>query len=518
LAGEPVAIAALRDITTRQRAEEEAHKARIRLEAILASAPSYVFAVDTEGRLIFINRTINIQRDDYLGVSMFQLIEPSEQSRVKAIFTRVIETKQPATYEIAVSGANGSAMWFENYMSPIIQDNEVIGAIVVSQDTTEKKQLEARLLTSERMASMGLLAAGVAHEINNPLTAIVASLELASILMSDPPANATEIKALLQETSDSIDRVRFIVQDLRVFSRAEDDSRSAVRLRPILESMLRMAQNEIRHRARLFTNYGAAPLVKANESRLGQVFLNLIMNAVQAIAEGHAEDNELRVVVNTAKTGEAVIEISDTGCGMSPEVKQRIFEPFFTTKPAGVGTGLGLPICSRFIADFGGRIEVESAIGKGTTFRVYLPASEEAPSAPQILSQIQPPQRREKILVLDDEVSIGTALRRLLSSDYEVSFLSNAAEALRVIREGERFGVILCDVMMAEMNGVEFFHELQRVAPSQAERIIFMTGGAFTPQTRNFLYEINRPHLEKPFDSRTLRALLSKTLSKTSTS
>jgi CheY-like chemotaxis protein len=369
------------------------------------------------------------------------------------------------------------------------------------------------------MASMGLLAAGVAHEINNPLTAIVASLELASILMSDPSANATELKALLQETSDSVDRVRFIVQDLRVFSRAEDDSRSAVRLRPILESMLRMAQNEIRHRARLFTSYGTAPLVKANESRLGQVFLNLIMNAVQAIAEGHADDNELRVVVNTAKTGEAVIEFSDTGCGMSPEVKQRIFEPFFTTKPAGVGTGLGLAICSRLIAGFGGRIEVESVVGKGTTFRVYLPAaSEEAPSAPQPLSQIQPPQRREKILVLDDEVSIGTALRRLLSSDYEVSFLSNAAEALRVIREGERFGVILCDVMMAEMNGVEFFHELQRVAPSQAERIIFMTGGAFTPQTRNFLYELNKPHLEKPFDSRTLRALLSKTLSKTSTS
>ena len=382
----------------------------------------------------------------------------------------------------------------------------------LKQVNAELSVARDKLVQSEKLASIGQLAAGVAHEINNPLTAVVAGLELASILMTDPLPNAAEIQALLQEVSEGVGRVRAIVQDLRLFSRADDDPQSPIRLRPIIESTLRMAQNEIRHRARLRTSYEPAPLVKANESRLGQVFLNLIMNAAQAIPEGHAEDNELRVSLSTTHEGEALLEITDTGVGMSPEVQRRIFEPFFTTKPAGIGTGLGLAICLRIINNFQGRIEVQSAVGEGTSFRVYLPSAPETPAVVKPVPVPTTPQRRAKILVIDDEVSIGTAIRRLLSNEHEVSYLSSGREALAKALDGERFEVILCDLMMAEMNGVEYFTELQRLLPAQADRVIFMTGGAFTPQTRSFLAKLGNPHLEKPFDSLALRALVNRKL------
>jgi CheY-like chemotaxis protein len=364
------------------------------------------------------------------------------------------------------------------------------------------------------MASVGILAAGVAHEINNPLASVIANLSLAIRDLADVSnqQGETALRDLQDELSDardSAERIRNIVRDLKLFSRADDDQRGPVDVRRVLESSLRMAWNEIRHRARLIKNYAAVPAINANESRLGQVFLNLIVNAAQSMPEGRAEANEIRVATSVGPGGSVLVEISDTGSGMGPDVIKRLFTPFFTTKPVGVGTGLGLSICHRIITSIGGQIEVESTLGVGSTFKVVLPVIatsfetlEPAPGA------IRAAVRRGRVLVIDDEPMIANVVRKTLAHDHDVTTVNRAQDALAKVLSGERFDVILCDLMMPEMTGMDLHAELVQSAPEQADQMIFLTGGAFTARARAFLDQATNLRVEKPFDTVALRAIV----------
>ena len=378
----------------------------------------------------------------------------------------------------------------------------------------EQKKLQDQLVISDRMASMGTLAAGVAHEINNPLACVLANLELAALNVErvEEQGLAMELGDLREELLDAraaVERIRNIVRDLKIFSKSQDDELGPVDVPRVMESTLRMAWNEIRHRARLVKNYAKTPPVLASESRLGQVFLNLVVNAAQAIGEGRADDNEIRISTSSASNGQIVVEIADTGPGMSPEVREKLFTPFFTTKPLGLGTGLGLSICHRIVTGFGGSIEVDSELGKGTTFRVLLPATAAVAQveAPQVALD-QTARRRGRILVVDDEPMIARVISRTLSSEHEIIATDRAVDALERISSGERYDVILCDVMMPQMTGIELHAELCKVEPAQARRVIFLTGGTFTPAARAFLDEVANKTVEKPFDTQLLRALV----------
>jgi two-component system NtrC family sensor kinase len=257
---------------------------------------------------------------------------------------------------------------------------------------------ERRLAHLDRLASLGTLAAGIAHEINNPLTYLIANLQLLEEemprLMHDFTTRTTklpggedsssevvtrvhEVGARLHDALEGAKRIRGIVSDVTMFSRARDDHRAHIDVRSILDSSLRVVMGEIRQRARVVKGYENTPLVFASPGQLGQVFLNLLLNAAHAIERADPEKNTIRLLTGTTPTGEVLVEISDTGCGIAPEIQHRIFDPFFTTKPVGVGTGLGLSICHGIIRSLGGTITVESKIGSGSTFRVTLPASGE---------------------------------------------------------------------------------------------------------------------------------------------
>jgi signal transduction histidine kinase len=381
---------------------------------------------------------------------------------------------------------------------------------------SQQKKMQEQLLISDRMASVGTLAAGVAHEINNPLASIVANLELMSrdLTAVAERLNITDrLHEVFEELSDareSADRLRLIVRDLKIFSRATDEEhRGAVDVQRVLESSLRMAWNEIRHRARLIKEYAIVPPVEANEARLGQVFLNLIVNAAQAIHEGDAEHNQIRVTTRLDERGWVVTEVRDSGMGIPPENLQRIFDAFFTTKPVGVGTGLGLSICHRIISGLGGELQVESEVGKGTAFRVVLPP---AASTVQTVKKasVHPlvKTRRGRVLVIDDEPMIVTAISRTLAFDHEVVLCSDASDALARVVAGERFDVVLCDLMMPQMTGMDLYAAFSAQAPDQAERMVFLSGGAFTTAARAFLDEVPNQRLEKPFDTRQLLALV----------
>lgn len=317
------------------------------------------------------------------------------------------------------------------------------------------------------------------------------------------------MKGPLADAREAAQRVRLIVRDLKIFSRSpSEDAAGPVDVKSVMESALGMAWNEIRHRARLVKDYGVVPAAEANEGRLGQVFLNLLVNAAQALPEGRADRNVIRVI--TRLEGERVIiEVSDTGAGIPPEIIGRIFDAFFTTKAVGVGTGLGLAICHRIVTDMEGELTVKSEVGKGTTFRVALPlarSEERRPAGPIAKPVVAGP--RGRILIVDDEETLLKVVTRILSREHEVVSTVAAREALAFCARGDKFDLILCDLMMPDMTGMDLHRELSIVAPEMANRMIFLTGGAFTQQARGFLTDPPKEHIEKPFEAANLRAIV----------
>ncbi|WP_407737800.1 two-component regulator propeller domain-containing protein [Hyalangium sp.] len=391
--------------------------------------------------------------------------------------------------------------------------NEELDAHLRTLRTTQ-----AQLVQAGKMAAVGTLAAGVGHEINNPLAYIVSNLEHAceesetlSEMAGGPEPlreRLREMQQVLREALMGADRVRRIVRDLRTFSRQDEDTRGPVDLRAVMDSAAKMAAGELRPRAQLIRDYSAeVPPVEGNEARLAQVFLNLIINAAQALPEGKPEQNEVRLILRRSGEGQVVAEVRDTGCGMPPEVLGRIFDPFFTTKPVGVGTGLGLALCHAFVSSMTGHIEVESQVGRGTVFRVLLPAARgQTERVPQVHPAQASGSARGRVLVVDDDSLVGAALRRMLVREHHVEVMANSRQALELLTSpGGDFDVILCDLMMPEMTGMELHERLEKAAPERARRMVFITGGAYTPSARSFLERVSNPRVEKPFDMEKLR-------------
>jgi PAS domain S-box-containing protein len=381
------------------------------------------------------------------------------------------------------------------------------------QDVTEEKKLEARLALADRMASVGTLASGIAHEINNPLTYVIGNLELIAESLkqnTSPSESLLEVLSLLDEARSGADRIREIVQGLRRLTWTDTKRRTLVELSAALDASIKMAAHEIRHRAHLVKEYAESIRIEADESRLVQVFLNLLVNAAQAIPEGDPDRNEIRVKTHWDDSGHAVVEFHDTGGGISDDLLGRIFDPFYTTKEVGVGSGLGLSISHAIVTSLGGTIDVSSEVGKGSVFRVILPrgtVEEEqggaAPSSPLPAEGV-----RRKILVIDDDAAVGNTVRRALANEHDITVVGRGREALDRIRTGERFDVIMCDVMMPEISGSEVYKRLLDIDPDQAKRIVFITGGVFTASAQRFLDSVPNPRLGKPFDMENLRALL----------
>ncbi|MFY0527700.1 two-component regulator propeller domain-containing protein [Archangium gephyra] len=382
------------------------------------------------------------------------------------------------------------------------------------------RQAQSQLVQAGKMVAVGTLAAGVGHEINNPLAYIVSNLDHVSAetaaLKREVPVSAPGRKRLedmeraLSEARHGADRVRRIVQDLKTFSRGDEDLRGPVDLHAVLDSAAKLASNELTPRARLVKEYGESGWVDGNESRLAQVFLNLIINSAQALPEGQAASHEVRLV--TRLEGEWVVaEVRDSGCGIPPDVIGRIFDPFFTTKPVGVGTGLGLALCHRFITAMGGEIAVESEPGKGTGVRVTLRAAAAPVSEIQGVRPMQQEQEgsrvRGRVMIVDDDVMVSSALRRTLAREHDVEVVTSSRQALELLKgpKGTEVDVVLCDLMMPDLTGMELHADLVTSAPAVAGRMVFVTGGAFTPAARTFMDTVKNARVDKPFDPQLLR-------------
>jgi signal transduction histidine kinase len=401
-----------------------------------------------------------------------------------------------------------------DYLSKPI-DPEILGTRLLIAERTieeaarraaEREDMESRLTFADRMASVGTLAAGVAHELNNPLMYVLSNLYLTREEINS--REQAEARQQLDEAIHGAVRMQNIVRDLKTFSRIDDEPRGNVNVQNVLESSINMCWNEIRHRATLERDFDEIPLVDVNESRLGQVFLNLLINAVQAMPERGMRGNRITVRTYTGDEGSAVIEVSDNGFGIDPESLSRVFEPFFTTKDVSKGTGLGLSICRNIIRDAVGTIEVQSELDHGTTFVVRLPAStrvcvSQSTQAPPIKA----PGVRARVIVVDDEPLVGRSIARALR-DHDVEIYSNGEEAIERLCSDEPFDVVFCDLMMPDVSGMEVFGRVREQRPEITSRFVFMTGGAFTAQAREFLKETTLTCLEKPFELRQIRELV----------
>ncbi len=466
------------------------------------------------GRIVYVNPAMlkllaHERADDLIGTLALELMHPDDRATVIArVQAAMREGRVAEPREERFLRKDGSWFLAEVTAMPLVFEGEsAIFAVV--RDVSDRLELQRRIMQADRMASLGTLAAGVAHEINTPLSYILHNLSFVSArLHTEARVEDRELIGALRDAEEGGERVRQIVRALTVFARDEGDLRRRVDVTRAVRSAIQMARGELRHRARLVEQLADVPPVIGDELRISQVVVNLLKNAAQAIPEGPSKTHEVAVRVCIADDGRVAIEVSDTGTGIAPELRGRMFEPFFSTKPVGEGTGLGLSICHGIVTGLGGEILVDSVVGEGSTFRVLLPAAgpdedkEDAPSRGLVAA------RRGKVLIVDDEPRFGLSLARLLEPEQTVTVLTSAREAASRIAGGERFDVILCDLMMPEMSGMEFYEAVKRTSPALADWIVYLTGGAYTQQARSFLATVLNRRLEKPVDMNALNWLL----------
>ena len=365
--------------------------------------------------------------------------------------------------------------------------------------------LQDQLARSEHMASLGLMAAGVAHEINNPLSYILSNLSFAAERAIDQ-----ESRLALREALEGAGRVRDIVRDLKTLSRMESEEElKPVDVRNAVDAALKLAFDDVRHRARVQRHFSEVPRVLGNETRLVQVMLNLVTNAAQSIIKGCPDDNQITVEVRLAETdGEVEIVVSDTGAGISADHLPKVFEPFFTTKPAGEGTGLGLSICHRLIHAMGGRILVTSEEGRGSRFSVFLAIAPSSEESETLRSEITVgPSRTLRLLVVDDEVLVARAVRRVFEKEFRVEIALDGPSALEKLRKTE-YDVVLCDVLMPGISGLDVYRQVRAENEPLARRFVFATGGLFSQELSENVKRLSNMIVEKPFDPAELRRVI----------
>lgn len=500
-----------------------------------------VVAVDIAGRVTFMNRAaedmVGRALADVAGLpvaSVFRLVNEKTRSPVGdptrlAIERGGVVTLPPHTALVA----GDREVSVEDSAAPIVDERgQQIGAVIVLRDVSVARKGQEQIALADRLASLGAVAAGVAHEINNPLTYIVGNVgflseELArlrrmtagGVSLEQAPKVAdclSQLEQLASEIDEGATRVARIVADLGCFGQQPVEIQNGS-VRQALDWALRVSRAAITEHATIRLELQPVPEVRGDEGRLGQVFLNLLLNAAHALRNGDPATHELCVATHVEPApgdGErpsVVVSVRDTGTGMTDAVRERIFDPFFTTKPIGMGTGLGLSVCHGIVQELGGSIVVTSELGEGSVFEVRLPAAEHAAAA-HAAHPVAVTSSSARLLVVDDDPRVLSVLARMLD-DHDV-LVAHGARAALALLDGAQPGIdaILCDLLMPEMNGIELYRELGRRHPSLQGRVIFLSGGANTALAREFLVSVDNPCLKKPPQRAQLLAAIARLL------
>jgi PAS domain S-box-containing protein len=492
--------------------EDRRRVAEERYRMVVEHATDGIFLADPALRLVEVNGAacamLSFTREELLRLRAPDLFDPDELGT------------HPFTFDMPRAGAKVTAerrmrRKDGTFVDVELHVNTLPGGMQqgFARDIGERKQLAAQLQLADRLASLGQLAAGMAHEINNPLAYVALNIELATRALREGGAAPAVVTRALVESEDGLKRIRGIVRELDAFGRGDEQRLHAVDVNRALDAAIRIVDTKIRQKAQLARRYESPPPAHANDLRLGQVFVNLLINAADAIPEDGAAQHEICVRTAELADGRVVVEVSDTGPGMTNEVKRRIFDPFFTTKPIGSGTGLGLAICHRIVTSLGGEISVESQPGRGATFRVVLPAHHASTSPAPADEATGPPaitRARARVLVIDDEKPIARVIKDVLKH-HDVT-LAESGEQGHALAASNEFACIVCDLLMPDLSGPDLYDRLRADGRGIERRIVFMTGGAFAPRARAFLASVPNPCLDKPFSLATIEATVEQVL------
>jgi PAS domain S-box-containing protein len=463
---------------------------------LVENAPDAV-VVSREGIILFANRAAAtlLGHDDVselVGKPMTFLDASAREAMRQRIQHMIVTGERLVPREYPARRRDGTEITAE-IASTIVNFDGAPAVLAYARDVTDRARLRARLAHADRLASLGRMAAGIAHEINNPLTFMMLATEVL-----EGRVDLTG-KALVRELRDGIDRIAGIVSDLRSFVRDEDATAGSVDLAAAIDAAERLVHHELRPRGVLLKEYSELPRVVGVQRRIEQVFVNLFLNAAHAL--GERADG--RIVVRARTTPECVfVSVEDDGEGIPQEILASIFEPFFTTRSGSGGSGLGLSISRDIVTRAGGDLVATKMVGGGTAMLVTLvraTVDPPGPRPPRISARVHEGQAPRRVLVVDDEAAIVRLLSESLGSFATVVTETTPARALDLVLAGPGFDAIVCDVMMPGMSGVDLHERVARESPDVAARFVFITGGTYTARAREYLDRIANPRLQKPF-------------------
>lgn len=507
----------------------DAHGSETQSRLLLARATDGIVVVDASRSVVFANpaacRLLGVESaaafERVLGEQM-----PEEGSPV------VFEVEQVNGATSSVTGTAITSLW-DGQEATIVQLQPTPTPSVPPPSGTR--------VPEDRLRAIGRLAAGLAHEVNNPLTFVLANLEslreshqairrfvrkIRVGLTSDgeitpeafqqltDDANLEEViddaADMLTDCYKGMHRIQDIARSLGTFSRADDEHAELIDVSRVVDDACAMVFNQIRYRARLVKRFEPIPVIAAYPGRVAQALVNLLTNAVEAI-DGGAYDKHRIVVSTRLEKDHVVVGVRDTGVGIDETDRHRIFTPGFTTKAHDGGMGLGLSLCKRVAEEHGGRVEVHHLPDRGTCFELSIPVETGLQTVERQRDSrpiSEAPGTRSRILIVDDDAMVLSALRRRLRRRYDVVTVLGGVEALAHLSEDEGFDAVICDLMMPEVDGKSFYDTIQEDHPKLVDRIVFMSGGAFTPRLRKFAAAVSNPVLQKPVTREHLESML----------
>lgn len=500
------------DITREVQAELERDRAAVQLRLALSHAPIVIWAVSREGCLTVAQgaglQKLEAQFGPLLGRNVLDVFK-HDKSGLQGVLERVFRGESFKTV-VSVSGA-----MFDTWASPVYDaTGQIVGASGVAHDVRELRQLQAAAMQADRTRAVGVLSASVAHEINNPLTYMLPCCDylastlgvLSAELEHTPEPAAGRLVPLAEQLSEDLavlrtglQRIAAIASDLRAFTHSAEAAPEPVDLSAVVRSVLQLIGKELTMRTHLVLQLNAEGMVLGHPSRLIQVVLNLLTNAMHALSTLPRAAS--KITIRSADVGESVVlEVSDSGVGIPEGQREQIFEPFVTSKKQGEGTGLGLFVSRNIAQQHGGTLTAHRSEEGGALFRLRLGRHQPSRTVPTSASESARPQASSSVLIIDDEPDVGRALvRRLNACGHTAVWFPNVVEAVALV-QSPSFDVIFCDLMMADVDGLPWYHYLSQKWPDVASKIVVMTGGAFSPLARDFALANAKRLVEKPFD------------------
>lgn len=523
------------------------NQSRTNYRTLIDSVPDLMYIICPEGKIADCNQSAieftGYTRNELIGKQVEDIYDEGSREMAVTFFQEWKKSGILRNKELKIRTKKGQAIDVELNVNTVRDESGAItSSVSVQRVITERKKVEAmrnKLAHADRLLVIGQLAAGVAHEINNPAAYIMANISSMQATISEIKDICSRVKdclefddldtlrdklrevlsasniypilaeseEILKETFDGVDRIRSIVKDLRIFSRLEEDKLEFTSINEVIDIACNMTYNEIKHKARLEKNLSKLPLIKADKGKLVQVIINMMLNSAQAIVQGDMDNNKIRII-SESKDDKITVRIEDTGKGIPPEARDHIFEPFFTTKPKEKGTGLGLALCADIINKHKGEIRLLDTSSEGTRFEIKIPFDPKdavkGPLTQQDYAKLRSGNKK-RLLLIDDEALLLKAYKRNLQDDYQISTCERAEEALELLKKDQDFHLILCDIIMPGMSGIDLFNEIREKMPELSKKFVFCSGSGFGFSSKEIKDTYDNIFLQKPISMAKLK-------------